>query len=609
MAKLDVVLPITRSVQGVWEQRAQYAQADLHEEVVLDVEGPLSSAASAGTEVVRIVIVGDRNAGKSTLLHALVNFHDRDWLRVTSLLPVVAGSFVNRRFGDAGPCVPGSAPRDELPYLDTDVARSTVVLTREDFRFFVAEFGLDVAVGSSDYVALELVELGGDHLEAMMDEGTRPRLLKASLEHSKQVVQRATHLAYFANCAKLAPDGLVDEEEWASVVRRLRWLTTQADALDGVTVFASRLPPVPLVNDEPLARDDDHELAAVQAALARDDAGVPLTRALHARLLSAGLDVVDVRPARHVKPSHAMASAVDVPGLIAVLVALFRRKLATHTPGVDLVAAHLFTTAAKAATTVVDDLYAPWIDRDRFSTELDDDDCDDSHRSCCGGASPLRVPAHLCAHFSDVATALCRRGVLVGRRRGTRDFEVRCQGRVLRPENVDDLGDPTLSCSVPDVLFAPGTTPRPADDLCVRAPMFPPLRKFIANAFAHNLLALDETLSTALLADVDALEPQLDAALTSAFRGLAQGTHAARRLLWLAEDRFLLHTLRAANDNEATANAQPKRPRRLSSPLHVALDLPPSLNVQAALDAFHDASDGSEEATAVLQLNVMLQDT
>lgn len=598
MTKLDAVLPITRSIEGVWEQRAQYAQADLHEEVVLDVEGPLSSVASAGTEVVRIVIVGDRNAGKSTLLHALVNFHDRDWLRVTSLLPVVAGSFVNRRFGDVGPCVPGSAPRDELPYLDTDVARSTVVLTREDFRFFVAEFGLDVAVGPSDYVALELVELGGDHLEAMMDEGTRPRLLKASLEQSKKIVQRAKHLAYFVNCAKLAPEE-VDEQEWASVVRRLRWLVTQADALDGVTVFASRLPPVPLLEEEPC--DDDRELAAVQAALARDDAGVPLTRELHARLLSAGLDVVDVRPARHVKPSHATASAVDVPGLIAVIVALFRRKLATHTPGVDLVAARLFTCAAKAATTVVDDVYAPWIDRDRFATDLDDDVCND--RSCCGGVSPLRVPAHLCAHFSDVATALCRRGVLVGRRRDSRDFEVRCRGRVLRPENVDDLG---ASCTVPDVLFAPGTIPR-LDDLCVRAPMFPPLRKFIANALAHNLLVLDGTLSTALLADVDALEPQLDAALASAFEALAQGTLAARRLLWLAEDRFLLHTLRAANDDEATA--QPKRPRRLCSPLRVAVSVPPTLNVEAVLDAFHNASNGDEEATAVLQLDVVLEHT
>ena len=68
--------------------------------------GPLFSAAlarSASVAAVEFVIAGDRNAGKSTLLHAFVCAQDREWLRLTSVLPVLSGDFVNARFGFAGP--------------------------------------------------------------------------------------------------------------------------------------------------------------------------------------------------------------------------------------------------------------------------------------------------------------------------------------------------------------------------------------------------------------------------------------------------------------------------------------------------------------------------
>ncbi|CDJ65256.1 hypothetical protein, conserved [Eimeria necatrix] len=65
--------------------------------------------------------------------------------------------------------------RDELPFLDSDVARSAALLTAEDFAFFCNEFGihqeqprgLRLKVNKSRYVLLHFLEFGGDHLDRM----------------------------------------------------------------------------------------------------------------------------------------------------------------------------------------------------------------------------------------------------------------------------------------------------------------------------------------------------------------------------------------------------------------------------------------------------------
>ncbi|PFH32435.1 hypothetical protein BESB_017530 [Besnoitia besnoiti] len=78
--------------------------------------------------------------------------------------------------------------RDERPFLDSDVARSLLLFTLEDFLFFCSEFSIPVyekeAPGASfsaaprapgflfsawtRYVALHLLELGGDHLDRLV---------------------------------------------------------------------------------------------------------------------------------------------------------------------------------------------------------------------------------------------------------------------------------------------------------------------------------------------------------------------------------------------------------------------------------------------------------
>ncbi len=59
---------------------------------------------------------------------------------------------------------------DEPPFIDTDLARATLVLTVDDFAFFVAENGLDPALVTSApqdtvYYIVQFIELGGDHLD------------------------------------------------------------------------------------------------------------------------------------------------------------------------------------------------------------------------------------------------------------------------------------------------------------------------------------------------------------------------------------------------------------------------------------------------------------
>ncbi|KFG59241.1 hypothetical protein TGRUB_305230 [Toxoplasma gondii RUB] len=82
-----------------------------------------------------------------------------------------------------------SVCRDEQPFLDSDVARALVLFTLEDFLFFCSEFSVPFTVSSPSpssispspsssgsllfsastrYVALHLLELGGDHLDRLL---------------------------------------------------------------------------------------------------------------------------------------------------------------------------------------------------------------------------------------------------------------------------------------------------------------------------------------------------------------------------------------------------------------------------------------------------------
>lgn len=564
-------LPVSRSRDGAWEQRARYSHPDLHDELVLDLEGPLASMASDGVGVVRLVVCGDRNAGKSTLLHALsANSADRDWLRVTSLLPAVAGSFVNVRYDLSGNLAAGSAPEDEPPYIDTDLARGTVILTKEDFAFFVSDFKLEVALTQQcDYIALELLEIGGDHLDAMMSMASCrqsvPPLVKAVLEQSIESVRRVRRFAYFVNCAALFANGELDRVAWDGLVSRLAWLrSTSAEKFEALTLFASRLP---REDDTPLADaltralgqaaphveaclaptlagvhdDGDDDKRAVLDAVERDDKGTPLTRALFQYLRARQIDVAEVRPARHVFPAHAKKSAVDVPGLFSVLLSLFRRKMEETAAPTSLVVSRLFACASHFASKINETPYEPWIDATRLSDWLDVQ----SMRLSIDDPLPWRgIPL---AQFVTAARFCCIRGWLLDH---AASMTLACEGHRFALSAwpcKPDVENKNASA----VAFLAPSMKHCALELRVRAPLFPPLRAVITKLVDNGLL--EGPFPSALGPDLNAVAAEMDTALADALAQLRcdDDNQYATKLIWLAQDRLLLDALLAVESSTA----------------------------------------------------------
>jgi hypothetical protein len=68
----------------------------------------------AGAQMFSFLLIGDQvekstdwfydlscvsqNAGKSTFLHSFTYEHDRNWLEINSILPIISSSFCNTRF-------------------------------------------------------------------------------------------------------------------------------------------------------------------------------------------------------------------------------------------------------------------------------------------------------------------------------------------------------------------------------------------------------------------------------------------------------------------------------------------------------------------------------
>ncbi|KAJ1448542.1 hypothetical protein M885DRAFT_623343 [Pelagophyceae sp. CCMP2097] len=560
---MRIDLPISRSPAGVWEQRCSYSHADLHDEVLVDLDGPFGSVASAETEVVRFTVLGDRNAGKSTLLHALVHSKDANWLRLTSLLPVFAGAFVNARFGTPGPCVPGAAPRDELPFLDTDVASSVALLSREDFAFFANEFGVSPPrplAAQTLFVGIHLVELGGDHLKSCMSEASsaRPELLAATVEQSLATLAKSDALAYLVNASSLVDGGTVCAAQWRGLIRRLEWLSETAAPRPEITLYVSRLPesfdvgrsldalePIYGTLDRaalleasarvdgdyalPASNDgvDDAETQAVRAAYEADAKGTTLTRFLAAllRIHHGCVRVGAVRCARHVRDGHAQDSAVDVPGLVSLLVSLFERRLASQaSPPGGLVAARVFESALKAVTTVVDGAFEPWVDRRTFCADVDADPC---------GAG---LPAHVLVDaFEDVASALVARGLLV--ERGDADWL--CVDGLGETKWFRARDDAAPRIDAPPRCVFLERSARPADGPGVeaRAPLTGAQRRLAQQCAAHSLVtSQSDALPAALWRHVEPARTSAEAAAKRCLHQLGLDADAPLRAIWLADD-------------------------------------------------------------------------
>lgn len=232
------ILTLERTQHG-WVQKTSFTHPDLHDELVeelVSLSSPFASAgAGSGASVFTFLLLGDQNAGKSTFLHAFSHAGSASWLALGSYLPILSASFLNAslRTDSATP------PMDEPPFLDTDIGRASLLLTIEDFAFFVSEFELGAAVDVQAlaaqrvaHVAVQLVEVGGDHLDSLMaageGDGGAPDDAWASVyARSRALIGGSRKSAYFVNAASLLrPDPAgrlrLDTTEAAPPVHRER---------------------------------------------------------------------------------------------------------------------------------------------------------------------------------------------------------------------------------------------------------------------------------------------------------------------------------------------------------------------------------------------------
>ena len=136
VAKVDC-LPVEEDDFGFF-QRASFTNHDLYHEDVIEMETPFDVVASSGGTVTRtVVLVGDQNAGKSTFLHSFLHASDWNYTRLMQRLPVLQAHFLNARF------LPEKEARDELPFLDTDLARTTFLVGLDDWNLLLEEHGYE----------------------------------------------------------------------------------------------------------------------------------------------------------------------------------------------------------------------------------------------------------------------------------------------------------------------------------------------------------------------------------------------------------------------------------------------------------------------------------
>ncbi len=183
-----------------WAQLRAYNQPDLYHEEVAEVASPFDLVVSSGTVCVRtLLLLGDQNAGKTTFLHCFADVDDDGFTRLTSALPVLQASFLNSRF------LPEGSPMDELPFLDTDIARSTVLVGMDDWNFVLEEHGLPPESSRCACMCLQLLEIGGDHLDRIMHpDRVRDERLRRVCEQSLRLLRCADKVAYVLNGADLA---------------------------------------------------------------------------------------------------------------------------------------------------------------------------------------------------------------------------------------------------------------------------------------------------------------------------------------------------------------------------------------------------------------------
>ena len=323
VTKMDM-LPVERTEYG-YTQRAHWRMADRVHEEVLELDSPHTMNVAAGTQVISFVLMGDQNAGKSTFLHAFAHHTDPSFMELSSLLPVLSAAFVNTRFLEASDA---RSARDELPFVDTDLGRSTFVLTADDFAFFVTEHDLDPALvldapRGTRFFAVQLIEFGGDHLDQMMDPSLcTSQTARDICDRSLRMLRNCHRVVYFANAATLFGGGKGNNNgrnggnDHADVVTMVAATSPTASKKaiatipGGAATIAGAATAAEQGGTDGVGVLDPVELARLQSRLTFLNQALPAGSNVHVQLSRAGIKVDTVQS---ISIAAATLHTIDVP--------------------------------------------------------------------------------------------------------------------------------------------------------------------------------------------------------------------------------------------------------------------------------------------------------
>lgn len=319
----SLFLPIEQTPYG-FVQRAVFHHPDLCHEHVLELSSPFALVEASGTRVFTFLLLGDQNAGKSTFLHSFSYSADANWLQLSSFLPMLSASFINTRF-----LAHSLSPRDEPPFIDTDLARASFLMTLADFAFFVDEFALPAtlvtdAPADARFALLQFVEVGGDHLDRLVanDDAALAAcdpLLPGIVAASRALLSAATRSVYWLNARTLfagaADAHAVAPPAWDVLCRRLRYLDGLFPPEHDVVLLLTRLPP---------GGDGDAIAASLSARLAAQAAAEGWA-----------LRLAPVACVQHLTS----AGALDAGALVASVARMIRGGLLSTNESVDAIVA------------------------------------------------------------------------------------------------------------------------------------------------------------------------------------------------------------------------------------------------------------------------------
>jgi hypothetical protein len=196
-------LPIQKNDFGFF-QKTDYNNPDLYHEEVIELDSPFEVLQNNRVFTRTVLVIGDQNAGKSTFLHSFTAREDLNFTRLTAVLPILQASFLNSRF-----LPEDDQPIDELPFIDTDIARSTVLVGMDDWNFLLDEQGLAMEQTKCATLCLQLIEIGGDHLDRMMAlQKIENAKLQSICHQTLQLLKSAEKLVYVLNGSNLNTKGL-----------------------------------------------------------------------------------------------------------------------------------------------------------------------------------------------------------------------------------------------------------------------------------------------------------------------------------------------------------------------------------------------------------------